>query len=342
MRLGGAYERPERSGKAPMDPDPTFMQVISNLVVSQQAMTQSLAQMFDILAIVSTAGTHAPHIAQGNSGAGSRPHSPTCTYTSWSWIPRPLFSSLQRAPPAAAQQPIAQRQPTQAEDIAKYRREYTALGRDFHQDMTLVEYCGLSLRNHPKEPQRKGHQQQGHNMDFIRKVGKLTIPSFDRPSKCTAIAWVQNLDTYYKLNQMTEIEAISFATLHLEGEAHEWWHHGLVTLGHSHITSYREFTERIMHRSDRRDTEIHFKDLAQLRQTGTSKAFIIEFQRVVVAVTDILEPKLIMLFTEGLTEPLRGWKKAYMRHTLQDAILRTRDLADSTPKTKHFPKPFVP
>jgi hypothetical protein len=64
---------------------------------------------------------------------------------------------------------------------------------------------------------------------------------------------------------MTEIEAINFSTLHLEGEAHEWWNHGLVTLAHSRITSYREFTKRLMDRFDRRDPKIHFRDLAQLR-----------------------------------------------------------------------------
>jgi hypothetical protein len=52
---------------------------------------------------------------------------------------------------------------------------------------------------------------------------------------------------------MTELEAISFATLHFDGEAHEWWYHGLVTLGHNHITSYLEFTERLMERFDMRD-----------------------------------------------------------------------------------------
>jgi hypothetical protein len=109
-------------------------------------------------------------------------------------------------------------------------------------------------------------------MDFIWKVGKLTIPSFDESSKCTTRAWVQKLDTYYKLNQMTEAEAISFTTLHLEGEAHDLWHHGLVRLDHSHITSYRKFTERMMDRFDRRDPEIHFRELVQLRQTGTPEA----------------------------------------------------------------------
>jgi hypothetical protein len=209
--------------------------------------------------------------------------------------------------------------------------------------MTLVEYCGLRLRNFPREPERGGQQQeQGHNIDFIWKVSKLTIPSFDGSSKCIARAWVQKLDTCYKLNQMIEKEVINFATLRLEAEAHKWWHHGLVMLGHSLITSYREFTERLMDMFDRRDPEIHFRDLAQLRQTGTTEPFITEFQRVSVAVTDISEPRLIMLFTEGLTEPLRGWVKAYGPHTLHDAILCTRDFADSIPKTKPFSKPFVP
>jgi hypothetical protein len=100
--LGDRYERPEGSGKSPMDPDAAFMQVLDNLVVSQQAMTQSLVQMVDRLAIVGTPGTQAPHAAQGNLGVGSRPQSPTRTYVSLSRIPRPLFPSFQRAPPVAA------------------------------------------------------------------------------------------------------------------------------------------------------------------------------------------------------------------------------------------------
>jgi hypothetical protein len=189
-----------------------------------------------------------------------------------------LFPSFQRAPPVATPPSITHRPPTHADDIAENRREYTTLGPDFHQDMTLVEYCGLRLRNRLREAQRGGpQQQQGHNLDFIRKFGKLTIPSFDGSSKYTARAWVHKLDMYYKINQITEIEAISFATLHLEGEAHELWYHGLVTLDHSCITSYREFTYRLMDRFDRKDPKIHFRDLSQLRQIGTAEAFITEF-----------------------------------------------------------------
>jgi hypothetical protein len=110
---------------------------------------------------------------------------------------------------------------------------------------------------------------------------------------------------------MTEVEAIKLATLHLDGEAHEWWYHGLVTLGHSSITLYLDFTQRIIERFDRKDLEIHFRELAQFKQTGSPEAFISEFQRLAVMVMDILEARLVMLFIEGLVEPLRGWVKAY-------------------------------
>jgi hypothetical protein len=70
--LGDRYERPERSGKAPMDPEATFMQVISEMLASQRTRTQFLAQMADRLAIVGTLGTQAPYAARGNSGTGSR------------------------------------------------------------------------------------------------------------------------------------------------------------------------------------------------------------------------------------------------------------------------------
>jgi hypothetical protein len=134
------------------------MQVINGMLSSQGTMCQSLAQVVDRLARVGTPDTQVSHAAQGNSGASSRPQSPSRTYTSMSRIPKPLFPNFQREPLVAAPPPIAQRPPTHVNDITKYRREYTTLGCDFHQDMTLVEYYGLRLMNHPREPQRGGPQ----------------------------------------------------------------------------------------------------------------------------------------------------------------------------------------
>ena len=44
--------------------------------------------------------------------------------------------------------------------------------------------------------------------------------------------------------------------IHLDGLAHERWPYGMVTLGHNQITSYEEFTEKLIERFDTRDSEL--------------------------------------------------------------------------------------
>ena len=161
-------------------------------------------------------------------------------------------------------------------------------------------------------------------------------PNFDRSSCCPARIWVQKLDTYFQINPITKMDSIKLGTLQLDREAHEWWYHGLVTLGHNTIRSYSDFTQRLMEWFDKRDLKIHFRELAQLKQTGSAEAFISEFQRIAFMVTDVSESRLIMLFSKAVTKPLRGWVKAYKPSTLQDVINRTRDLQDSVPKNR-FP-----
>ena len=57
-------------------------------------------------------------------------------------------------------------------------------------------------------------------------------------------------------------------------------------------------------------------------------------------VTDISKSRLIMMFTETLTKPLRGWVKSYRPTTLADAISRTRDFGIQCPKIGFFPEPI--
>ena len=160
--------------------------------------------------------------------------------------------------------------------------------------MTFTDFCHFKSKNKPKAYNKPFTQ----NYELQRTVGKLTIPTFEDTRGGPTQSWVQKLDTYFQ-NPMIEIDAIKLATLHLDGEAHEWLYHKLVTLGHNTITSYTDFTQRLIERFDRKDPEVHFRELAQLKQTGSADAFISEFQRIAVMVTDISESRLIMLFTEA-------------------------------------------
>lgn len=46
-------------------------------------------------------------------------------------------------------------------------------------------------------------------------------------------------------------------------------------------------------------------------------------------VMDISEARLVMLFIEGLSKPLRGWVKRFEPTTLCAAINKTKDMQDA-------------
>ena len=104
--------------------------------------------------------------------------------------------------------------------------------------MSFSDFCNMKSRNRP----RNFNKGFNHNYELHKTLGRLTIPKFDGTHGGSARIWVQKLDTYFQLNPMTETDAIKLATLHLDGEAHEWWYQGLVTLGHNTIHSYGECT----------------------------------------------------------------------------------------------------
>ena len=100
---------------------------------------------------------------------------------------------------------------------------------------------------------------------------------FDGSGKSTAQSWIHKLDTFLALRPMIEKEAIKYATLHLEGAAHKWWYHGLVTLQNNHITYYQEFVDRLVERFNKKDPKSYFRDLAQLKQVGSLENYIGDF-----------------------------------------------------------------
>ena len=160
------------------------------------------------------------------------------------------------------------------------------------------------------------------------------MPTFDGSSNSSAKSWVEKLDIYFQLNQMSETEAIKVATLHLDGEAQDWWFHGLVTLRHSTVRTYVEFTRRVIERFDRRDPEQYFVELTRLKQTGSLETYIADFLRVSMMVLDLSTTRRIYMFAEGLAKPLRGLGKSTRPTTLHDAISRTWDLQAFQPKGK--------
>ena len=64
---------------------------------------------------------------------------------------------------------------------------------------------------------------------------------------------------------MVEKDSIKMATLHLDGESNNWWFHGKKTLVHDQVTTYEEFTRRLVEKFDREDLEIKFRELVHVK-----------------------------------------------------------------------------
>ena len=93
---------------------------------------------------------------------------------------------------------------------------------------------------------------------------------------------------------------------------------------------------------ERKDPELPLKELAQLKQVGTPKAYMLEFKNISVIVSDVSMARLVSLCTEGLRGPLRGLMKSHKPATLKDSMNLTRDFQNVLPRVKYLPKPNFP
>ena len=86
-------------------------------------------------------------------------------------------------------------------------------------------------------------------------LGRTFLPTFDGSPENTAKSWVEKLDTYFQLHQVSEGEAIRVALLHLQGKAYAWWFFESSSLKNINISTYAKFTRRIMKRFDSMPSE---------------------------------------------------------------------------------------
>ena len=95
---------------------------------------------------------------------------------------------------------------------------------------------------------------------------------------------------------MVEEDALKMAILHLEGDANEWWFHGMKILSHDQVKTYGEFVDMVLERFEQKDPELSFRELAQLKKVGNPIEYMLEFQRLSVKVANVSMGRLVLLF----------------------------------------------
>ena len=72
-----------------------------------------------------------------------------------------------------------------------YFEEYKVMSVEFKVSISFFQYSHFKYRSKPKG----FNKMQVQNFELQHTLGKVTLPSFDGTSKCTARSWVHKLET---------------------------------------------------------------------------------------------------------------------------------------------------
>ena len=74
---------------------------------------------------------------------------------------------------------------------------------------------------------------------------------------------MKDLNTHLQQHQVSEHEATRVVALNLEGKAYAWWFYETSSLNHVNISTYANFTRRLVTRFDLKNSETYLVELAK-------------------------------------------------------------------------------
>ena len=132
----------------------------------------------------------------------------------------------------------------QVETIATWEGKfsvYQSLSEECRRDLPFKYLRETKFRGNTRGDIRNPY----NNYELNNSIWKTTLPYFDGTSNCSVSSWIQKMDKHFQLNPKAERDAIKLESLHIDGEAIEWWFHGMKTLGHDQVVTYEQFTRKL-------------------------------------------------------------------------------------------------
>ena len=112
--------------------------------------------------------------------------------------------------------------------LSKYLVEYKYQPRAFKETLAFPHFILLK-------------EEKGPCNRREIKGSRFLLSTFDGSS--TAEAWVRKLEAFFLLHTVAGKEAVEISTLHLEGEAYDWWSSHL---SHARVKNFAEFTQGLI------------------------------------------------------------------------------------------------
>ena len=146
-------------------------------------------------------------------------------------------------------------------------------------------------------------------------VLELRLPKYDGTDDPDI--WLHRCELFFRLQRTEEGDKVCLAAFHMTGAAQIWYY------GHERnngVPTWPQFAESVRRRFAalmRRKNA--FRELIQLRHTGSVAEYRDEFLGLVDRCDGVTEPMRLAFFTSGLRDPLRADVELRQPATLQDA-----------------------
>eukprot|EP01018_Ginkgo_biloba_P039763 Gb_41018 [translate_table: standard] len=212
---------------------------------------------------------------------------------------------------------------------------------------TLMEGGLIIGIRETKKSKKENHINQ-------RLLERIPIPEFDGINEeIKPRAWIGKLSYFFQLNPMGDYQKIQFATLHLEGQAFDWWQmmeREWDDGDQLEITTWNQFVTAFYHDFEAYTLEDYFLALKNMKQQSTMTYYTKELCQASLLVENISPQRVVSMYIDGLKDSLRGYVTALKPSILEEAIQQAEAYSEvakshftigTSPKTPQTSKGIV-
>ena len=193
-----------------------------------------------------------------------------------------------------------------------------------HLEDTLNRLSDVLLANQepPNQTNQQREGQEGGRLIVSSKTARLEFPRFsgDDPTE-----WFNRVNQFFSFQNTPELQKVSLASYHLEGEANQWWQWvRRLTEEEGRVLSWANFEEELGVRFGPSECEDFDESLSRIRQRGSLRDYQREFERLGNRVRGWTQKALIGTFMGGLKTKISDGIRMFKPQTLKEAISLAR------------------
>ncbi|CAA0810229.1 Unknown protein, partial [Striga hermonthica] len=148
-------------------------------------------------------------------------------------------------------------------------------------------------------------------------------------------AWFNRATQYFELNETDGIDRVTYVAHYLDGEANVWWQWlTRIYRKRQQIITWEVFERELLTRFGTSDYHNYNEALTCIRQTGSLREYIREFERLACRVRDWPEDALVGAFVGGLKFDLATEVRLERPDTMHDAMEVARRREDHLVATR--------